>query len=373
MSGRRRTILINLTVLCASLLLSLLLAEAIFQRYFPQPTYAVKLSPWGFEHIPNISFKHTTESKEALSYIQYNSQGFRGTAEYAISKPGGTLRVAILGDSYGEGAEVDYEYLHGTVLEEMLNTYLDKSDGSYGRAEVIKAGVYAYDSCQELRLFEARVLEFKPDVVFLIYTGELSENTNFCQLQDHTLTYVTMDYTRWQYNLRYILGYLKAKSHLLNYLHRVYRHHFGGQIHLPEQLNKAFTYEPPDSRAFSEATKDIDKPVSNYMRITEKKIRQVLPDSYEYRLLFMIFKKFDALVKNYGGTFYVVFSHKKPETFELGHYLEKENIEYIDIFSYVNDHRTKEAHFQVDGHWNQYGHYLVARGFFELIRDGYLK
>ena len=171
MSGRRRTIFINLTVLCASLLLSLLLAEAIFQRYFPQPTYAVKLCPWGFEHIPNISFKHATESKESLSHIQYNSQGFRGTAEYAISKPEGILRVAILGDSYGEGAEVDYEYLHGTVLEEMLNTYLDKSDARYRRAEVIKAGVYAYDSCQELRLFETRVLEFRPDVVFLIYTG----------------------------------------------------------------------------------------------------------------------------------------------------------------------------------------------------------
>jgi hypothetical protein len=113
MSGRRRTIFINLTVLCASLLLSLLLTEAIFYRYFPQPTYAVKLCPWGFEHIPNISFKHTTQSKETLSYIQYNSRGFRGTDEYAVSKPQGTLRVAILGDSYGEGAEVDYDYLHG--------------------------------------------------------------------------------------------------------------------------------------------------------------------------------------------------------------------------------------------------------------------
>jgi len=181
-----------------------------------------------------------------------------------------------------------------------------------------------------------------------------------------------MDYTRWQYNLRYILGYLKAKSHLLNYLHRVYRHHFGGQIHLPEQLNKAFTYEPPDSREFSKATSDINKPVNDYMRIPEKKIRKNFPDGYEYRLLFMIFRKFDALVKNYGGTLYVVFSHRKPETFELGHYLEKENIEYIDIFSYVNDHRTKKAHFQMDGHWNEYGHYLVAKGFFELIRDKYL-
>jgi hypothetical protein len=138
---------------------------------------------------------------------------------------------------------------------------------------------------------------------------------------------------------------------------------------LPEQLNKVFTYRPPDSLELSRTIKDIQKPVSDYMRIPEKKIRQDFPDSYEYRLLFMIFRKFDALVRNYGGTFCVVFSHKKPETFELGHYLEKNNIQYFDIFSYVNDRRTKEAHFQVDGHWNQYGHYLVARGFFELILE----
>jgi hypothetical protein len=78
----------------------------------------------------------------------------------------------------------------------------------------------------------------------------------------------------------------------------VYRHHFGGQIHLPEQLNKAFTYEPPDSREFSKATNDNDKRVSDYMKIPEKKIPHDFPDSYEYRLLFMIFKKFDALVKD---------------------------------------------------------------------------
>ena len=279
------------------------------------------------------------------------------------------MRLAILGDSYGEGAEVDYEYLHGTVLERLLNQYREKIDGGYRRIEVIKAGVYGYDSCQELRLFQNRVVEYRPDVVFLIYTGELKENTNFCRLEGNTLEYLDMKYSRWQYIGRYITGYLKAKSHLLNYLYRVYRYHLGGQIHLPEQLNRTFSYEPPDSREFIEATRNTDRPMGDYMRISKEKMNPDLPSSYDHRLLFAIFKQLDDLVRDYGGRLYVVFSHNKPENFDLGHYLEKENIRYIDIFSYVNDHRTKSTHFQLDGHWNEYGHYLVGKGLFELILE----
>ena len=367
MSDSRRPLLINLTLLIVSCSLSLLLAEALFYRYFPQPTYAVKFCPWGFEHIPNITFKHTPESKESISYIRYNSEGFRGTEEYVLPKPERILRVAILGDSYGEGAEVDYQYLHATVLERLLNQYRENINGGYKRVEVIKAGVYGYDSCQELRLFQNRVLKYRPDIVFLIYTGELKENTNFCRLEGNTLEYVDMKYSRWQYVKRYLMGYLKAKSHLLNYLYRVYRHHLGGHIHLPEQLNRTFSYEPPDSREFMETKNIPNRPIGDYMRISKEQIQTNLPSSYDHRLLFAIFKQLDHLVKNYGGKLYVIFSHNKPENFALGHYLEKEHIGYIDIFSYINDHRTKSAHFQLDGHWNEYGHYLVGKGLFELI------
>ena len=120
----------NLALLLGSLGVCLILAEAVFYIYFPQPTYAVKFSPWGFEHIPNISFKHTPESKETISHIRYNSEGFRSDKEYPISKPKEVLRIAILGDSYAEGVEVDYPYLHGTVLEKKLNAYLEKKGES---------------------------------------------------------------------------------------------------------------------------------------------------------------------------------------------------------------------------------------------------
>ena len=163
--------LANFGLVLFSLVISLLIADIIFYHFFPQPTYAIKFSDWGFEHIPNISFKHTTESKEAISFIEYNSEGFRGPDEYLLISPENILRIAIVGDSFSEGAEVDFEYLHRTILENSLNEHYNKINGNIDRAEVINAGVYAYDSCQELQLFTHRVKKYKPQIVLLIYTG----------------------------------------------------------------------------------------------------------------------------------------------------------------------------------------------------------
>ena len=237
---------------------------------------------------------------------------------------------------------------------------------------MINAGVYAYEPCQELMLFEARVLKYNADLVFVIYTGELSENRNFCRLDGETLQYINLTYGRTQYVIRYALGYLKAKSHLLNYLYRLYRYQFGGSVLLPEQLNRTFTYEPPDERISSSPPGRGARSMENYIRIPEEKVLENLPMSYNHRLLYAIFKKFNRLVKSYGGKLYIVFSHGGQEDFPLGHYAEKEGIGYISVFRYLNDRKTKEVLLKLDGHWNEYGHFLVGRSFFELIREKHL-
>lgn len=366
-SPRIRRLLINSAVAFTSTLLTLLLIEASFYRYFPQPTYAIRLSAWGFEHIPNISFKHTPESKETISYITYNSEGFRGSNEYSVNKKPDTLRVAILGDSYGEGAEVDYQYLHGTLLEQMLNEYLPKAGGRYHRAEVIKAGVYAYESCQELRLFESRVQKYQPDIVFVIYTGELHDNVTFCRLDGETLKYVDLPYSGSQYVARYVLSYVRAKSHLLNYVGRVTQHLLGSTpVQVPELLNKTFSYAPPPMRDFVEATRTVDHLFSHYLQLSDELTD--VPTDYEHRLLFAIFERLGKQAGSYGGKVFIGFSHMDPSGSAFAHSAYRSGIGSLNLFSYVNDHRTRPAHLSRDGHWNEYGHYLVAKAFFETVQ-----
>ena len=69
-------------VLIFSLLVNWVIAEAVFYFLFPQPVYAIRYSPWGWEHVPQIRYKFVTESKETVSTIEYNSDGFRGSQEY---------------------------------------------------------------------------------------------------------------------------------------------------------------------------------------------------------------------------------------------------------------------------------------------------
>ena len=98
MKGKR-----NILVVAIAIVLNLVVSEIVLYNFFPQPVYAIKYSPWGWEHIPNISFKYVPESKESVSYVRYNSDGFRGPDEYMTPAPDGTLRIAILGDSEAEG------------------------------------------------------------------------------------------------------------------------------------------------------------------------------------------------------------------------------------------------------------------------------
>jgi hypothetical protein len=177
-------VLARLAVLGGSLAARLLVLEVILRLWIPQPTYAVRYAPWGFEHIPNITFRHTPESRETVSTLRYNRDGFRSAVDFAIPTPSETLRVAVLGDSYGEGAEVEEQGVHAAILERLLNDFLRNRSGPYRRAEVINAGVYAYDTCQELRIFEERVARYRPAVVFLIYVAELEANRRFCRLVD---------------------------------------------------------------------------------------------------------------------------------------------------------------------------------------------
>ena len=362
-----KSMLINISLSLISIVITLLAVDVAFYYFFPQPTYAVRYSPWGFEHIPNISFKHTNESKEAITYVQYNSQGFRSSEEFDFEKPETTLRIAILGDSYAEGIEVNFSDLHSTLLQLNLSDYYDSISTNIERVEVINAGVYAYESCQELRLFQERVLKFNPDIVLLIYTQELDQNNNFCKLNGQKLEYIDFEYSRAQYTLRNAAGFIKAKSHLLNFLNRVYLYSFGGYTNMPEQLFSNFTYLPPDDYEYTISPKDPSKPFSEYTTLNVKV--DPLPTSDNYRLLFSIFKEFDNTVKGYGGKFGVVFSHTEPAITPLGHFLDLERIPFFDLNSYIQDSQTAAAHFEIDGHWNSYGHFLTARGLSEFVLE----
>lgn len=90
-----------------------------------------------------------------------NSKGLRDQ-EYSLDKPANTLRVAVLGDSFTMPEGVPIEEAYHSLLEERFN-----AEGNGRKYEFINFGVAGYSLIQYVTTIRRKVLEYKPDVIFI--------------------------------------------------------------------------------------------------------------------------------------------------------------------------------------------------------------
>jgi lysophospholipase L1-like esterase len=117
-----------------------------------------RLSPdplLGYELIPG------SRSFEDQVWYRISRQGIRDRREFAIPKPAGVYRIAALGDSFTFGMGVEEEDTWPRRLESEL--------AGWRSTEVINFGIMGYDTTQEARLLETRVLAFQPDLIVIGY------------------------------------------------------------------------------------------------------------------------------------------------------------------------------------------------------------
>ncbi|MCU0936958.1 MAG: hypothetical protein MUF66_13085 [Gammaproteobacteria bacterium] len=102
---------------------------------------------------------------EGRALVRINGAGLRDR-ERAPEKPAGTLRVAVLGDSFAEAVQVPLEDAFPAVLERRLAT----CEALEGRpVEVLNFGVSGYSTAQALLTLRARAGAFRPDLVLLAF------------------------------------------------------------------------------------------------------------------------------------------------------------------------------------------------------------
>jgi hypothetical protein len=103
---------------------------------------------------------------EGNLFVRISGEGLRDR-EHGTAKPPGTVRIAVLGDSYVEALQVPPEHNFLAVMERELATCLAPSGR---RAEAINFGVSGYGTAQELLALKHRAWRFSPDVVVLAVT-----------------------------------------------------------------------------------------------------------------------------------------------------------------------------------------------------------
>lgn len=170
--SRLRRIGTKLLAISIGLFMSLLLAECglrlasvgrpVFHR--PDGTYGMVLIPGAEGWFVN----------EGRAHVTVNADGFRDVA-HAKAKPAGTLRIAVLGDSFTEALQVPREEAYWSVLGEELRA----CPALAGReVEMMSFGVSGYSTAQAFLLLQRRVWAWSPDVVVLGFqTGnDLADN-----------------------------------------------------------------------------------------------------------------------------------------------------------------------------------------------------
>lgn len=96
--------------------------------------------------------------------VRYNNRGFRDHDHKEKHKP----RIVFVGDSFVWGYDVEQEERFTEILQGMIPDW-----------EVINLGISGYGTGQEYLLLEQQFEFYKPDIVFLIFTGtDIGDNTS---------------------------------------------------------------------------------------------------------------------------------------------------------------------------------------------------
>jgi lysophospholipase L1-like esterase len=130
--------------------------------------------------------------REGEAYIKINSDGLRDR-EHNREKPPGTLRIAVLGDSWAEALQVPVEKTFWDVMGRKLSECESLPQGK--QIEVINFGVSGYGTAQELITLRRKVWAYSPDIVLLAFNGgnDVKDNSRALKKEEMTPYFIYRD------------------------------------------------------------------------------------------------------------------------------------------------------------------------------------
>jgi hypothetical protein len=174
---------VRLAAIVAGIGIAFALAEIIVRLAGLAPT-----SLYTYDSDLGWTLKPNTEgwqTQEGNACVRVNRDGFRGP-DYSLAKPPGTLRIAVLGDSFTEAQQVAENQTFCEVAQARIQALMpldvaatDGATSHFARAEVLNFGCDGYGTAQELIMLRDRVWRYAPDVVVLaVFTGNDIRNNS---------------------------------------------------------------------------------------------------------------------------------------------------------------------------------------------------
>jgi len=258
--------------------------------------------------------------------------------------------IAVIGDSYIEAFQVDVDQNYPYLLKKKL----------YPDYEVYAFGVAGYPLSQYLHISRYVNKYFNPDIlVFNMVHNDFDESIQelyphwhyFKQMSINDVGSITEttpipdfsfpQYTRWK---RYVY-----KSALFRYLYlnlkisEIKRNLFLGRHNTFEANIKTDTVQSNEKLIF---------------RSTDYLVRKIREENDEKRIIFVLDAPRQAIYSGKLDRSNVLFLHEMMKNICALH-----NVELIDLTDDMKiDYQINKQKFnsEIDGHWNEYGHGLVA-------------
>ncbi len=323
---------------------------------------------YGWEFVPGAEAVVNLEKNRGRR-IRINADGMRDR-QYSRNKQAGVTRIAVVGDSFVSGLEVDRRCLFTKLLEDSLLT----------GAEVMNFGVNGYGPAQEYLLLRDKIAAFKPDLVVM-------------------LLYLRNDLDDLSGAVEWVRGFTRPHLALSP----------DGALIWPEApLIAAFDSDreregrgPGSLYLLKLITDRLDTRYGLYSQPQELRLcRTEQPEDMNraYRLLEPLLSATDSLVRSWGGRFALAIApsivqvyHDKywrrllsyrdldPGDFNLNlpqqkikQICQRLNLACLDLTPGLKKEaaRGTELYFPVNKHWNEAGHRIVAGLFDSFIRAG---
>lgn len=370
----------KLLLVGAGVLVGLLLSELTLRAVgFSEPSLYVPDERRGHALLPGARGWWRSEGE---AYVRINSRGLRDR-EHDVQKPAGTLRVAVLGDSFAEAFQVPIERTYWHLLEAELNA---RRCFGEKRVEVINFGVGGYGTGQQLLTLRSEVWPYDPDIVLLAffigndvmnnsYALEGNPESPYFVVRDGRLSEDPVIPERRRRTLRYAFAYASRYSRLFDLAQRL-RQRWPATRRTHDRLPtdevewglRAGVYRPPADENWEDA-----------WQVTEALIRAMHDDarSHDSRFLLATFSSAVVVYPDPGQRRRLLELARIADPLYPGRRLDRlavgEQIPSLGLTEPMLQHAEAHRCFLHGfantelgaGHWNEHGHEVVGR----LIAD----
>ncbi len=164
----KNNLLKNILAIVFGVLIAIIIAEILLMIFFPQHLITDKRfstefnENYGWYNVPDFYHEQRSVDTGKKIFFKHNSKGLRSDVEHDYESS--AKRMAVLGDSYVYGSQLDQEETFPYYLQS-LSDY-----------EILNFGVPAWGPDQSYLFLQDEVIKYSPDVViFMLFQNDFSD------------------------------------------------------------------------------------------------------------------------------------------------------------------------------------------------------